>query len=187
MVKYLLGTRDTALELRPRKGPLHVDSASDSDWAGCPTTRKSTSGAMVWLSGALVISPCRTQELIALSSPEAEYSASTVRVAEAKFVQSILLDRGETAETEHFCRQQSRDHTRAKDWPRWHATHGDQILVDTRRNRKSTHETDQGQLDRECDVATTLTQQRFRKNDDCWADQSNKVSFSSDQSMTREK
>ena len=40
MVKYLLGTRATALELRPRKGPLHLDSASDSDWAGCPTTRK---------------------------------------------------------------------------------------------------------------------------------------------------
>ena len=48
MVKYLYGTRDTALELRPRKGPLRLDSPSDSDWAGCPTTRKSSSGAMVW-------------------------------------------------------------------------------------------------------------------------------------------
>ena len=35
---------------------------------------------------------CRTQGLTALSSPEAEYYACTVGVAEAKFVQSTLLD-----------------------------------------------------------------------------------------------
>ena len=65
LVKYLNGTRDTEEELRPRKGTLHLYSASDSVWAGCPTTRKSSSGAMVWLNGALVSSLCRTQGLIA--------------------------------------------------------------------------------------------------------------------------
>ena len=79
-----------------------LDSASDSDWAGCPTSRKSSSGAMVWLNGALVSSLCKTQRLIALSSPEAECHACTVGVAEAKFVQSILLDWGVIAEKEHF-------------------------------------------------------------------------------------
>ena len=92
MVKYLYGTRDTVLQLMPRKGTLRLDSASDSDWAGCPTSRKSSSGAMVWLNGALVSSLCKTQGLIALSSPEAEYCAHTVEVAEAKFVQSNLFD-----------------------------------------------------------------------------------------------
>ena len=94
MVKYLYGTRDTVSQLRPRKGTLRLDSASDSDRAGCPTSRKSPSGAMVWLSGALVSSLCKTQGLIALSSPEAEHYACTVGAAEAKFVQSILLDWG---------------------------------------------------------------------------------------------
>ena len=93
MVKYLYVTRDTVLQM---------DSASDSDWAGFPTSRKSSSGAMVWLNGALVSSLCKTQGLIALSSPEAECHACTVGVAEAKFVQSILLDWGVTAEIEHF-------------------------------------------------------------------------------------
>ena len=102
MVKYLYGTRDTALQLRPRKGTLCLDSASDSDWVGCPTTRKSSSGAMVWLTGALVGFLGKTQGLIALSSPEAEYDACTVGVAEAKFVQAILLDWGVTADIEHF-------------------------------------------------------------------------------------
>ena len=72
MVKYLCGTRDTVSQLMPRKGTLRLDSASDSDWAGCPTSRKSSSRAMVWLSGALVNSLCKTQGLIALSTPEAE-------------------------------------------------------------------------------------------------------------------
>ena len=102
MVKYLHGTRDTALQRRPRKGTMRLDSASHSDWAGCPSTRKSTSGAMVWLNGAPVSTLCKTQGLTALSSPEAEYYAGTVGVAEAKLVQSILLDRGVTAEIEHF-------------------------------------------------------------------------------------
>ena len=31
MVKYCYGTRDIALELQPRKDPLHLDSASDSE------------------------------------------------------------------------------------------------------------------------------------------------------------
>ena len=102
MVKYLYGKHDTALQLRPRKGTLRLDSPSDSDWAGCPTTTKSSSGAMVWLNGALMSSLCKTQGFIALSSPEAEYYACTVGVAEAKFIQSILLDWGVTAEIEHF-------------------------------------------------------------------------------------
>ena len=43
MVKYLYGTRDTVLQLMPRKGTLRLDSASDSDWDRCPSTRKSHS------------------------------------------------------------------------------------------------------------------------------------------------
>ena len=99
-MKYLYGTRDTALQLRPHKGTLRLDSASDSYLAGCPSTRKSSSRALVWLNGALVSSLCKTQGLIALSSPEAEYCACTVGVAEATSVQSILLDWGVTAEIE---------------------------------------------------------------------------------------
>ena len=67
----------------------------------------------MWLNGALVDSLCRTQGLIALSSPEA------MGVSEATFVQSLLLDWGEFAEIEHFadCSQafpsrESLDHAR---------------------------------------------------------------------------
>ena len=61
----------------------------------------------MWLRGALVSSLCRTQGPIALSSPEAEYNVRTVGVAEAKFVQSFLLDWGESAEIETAARSRS--------------------------------------------------------------------------------
>ena len=125
LVKYLYGTRDTALELQPRKGTLHLYSASDSDWAGCPTTRRSSSGAVVWLNGALVSSLRRTQGLIALSS--------------------MLLTRSRIQ-----WKSPRQNHARKKDRSR-HATHGDQILVDSGITQGSTPEIDQGQVYGECD------------------------------------
>ena len=98
IVKYLYGTRDIALELRPRRGPLRLDSASEVVQRRGSHPR----GAMVCLNSALVSSLCTTQGLIALSSPEAEYYACTAGVAEVKFVQSVLLDWCVTAEIEHF-------------------------------------------------------------------------------------
>ena len=45
----------------------------DSDWAGCKSTRKSTSGGAVTWGGGLLKSRSRTQGCVALSSGEAEY------------------------------------------------------------------------------------------------------------------
>ena len=45
----------------------------DSDWAGCRRTRKSTSGGVVMLGSHLIKSWSTTQQVIALSSGEAEY------------------------------------------------------------------------------------------------------------------
>ena len=131
---------------------LRLDGASDRDWAGCPTARKSSSGAVVvWLNGALVSSLCKTQGLIALSSPEAEYYACTVGVAEAKFVQSILLDWCLTAEIEHFVDNSNGHHGRAKDWSLWNATHGNQILVDSGGTPCTANEIDRSQGNGEWD------------------------------------
>ena len=94
MVKHLYGTRDTVLQLTPHEGTLRLGWMSDVE--------EVILGSMVWLNGPLASSLCKTQGLIALSSPEAEYFACTVGVAEAKFVQSILLDWGVTADIEHF-------------------------------------------------------------------------------------
>eukprot|EP00971_Amphidinium_carterae_P181374 3598257-Amphidinium_carterae.1 len=44
----------------------------DSDWAGCPISRKSTTGVVCQLWGASIVHYSRTQATVAQSSAEAE-------------------------------------------------------------------------------------------------------------------
>ena len=55
----------------------------DSAWAGCPTTRKSTTGFVVTLLGTTINYRSRTQATIALSSAEAELYAINTGATEA--------------------------------------------------------------------------------------------------------
>ena len=48
---------------------------SDSDWAGCRTTGKSTSGGLVMVGRHLIKSWSRTEDSVTLSSAEAELVA----------------------------------------------------------------------------------------------------------------
>jgi hypothetical protein len=88
ILRYLKGTLDFGLSFR--KGLYgakeHGDLVgfSDADHAGCPTSRKSWSGA-VWLFGGDVISwRCRQQTTVALSSMEAELVALTAAAREGQ-------------------------------------------------------------------------------------------------------
>jgi hypothetical protein len=66
----------------------------DSDWAGCKTTRKSTSaGVMTWGKSVLK-SWSRTQGSVSLSSGEAEFYAAIKGSAESIGCQSLLRDMG---------------------------------------------------------------------------------------------
>ena len=70
------------LALRPRlvtkyckQGPLKtVVGWSDSDWAGCPETRKSTSGGVIMIGSHVIRTWSTTQSVIATSSGEAEFT-----------------------------------------------------------------------------------------------------------------
>ena len=52
--------------------PLSIDCYSDSDWGGDLVTRRSTSGGVVLRGDHLVLSWSRTQQIVSLSSAEAE-------------------------------------------------------------------------------------------------------------------
>ena len=56
---------------------------ADSDWAGCATTRKSTTGFLIKVFGATIHYGSRTQATIALSSAEAELYAINIGATEA--------------------------------------------------------------------------------------------------------
>ena len=64
----------------------NIECYCDSNCNGCKTSRKSTSSGMVFLNGCLVLSLCKSQSTIALSSCEAELLAMTHMTAEAIMV-----------------------------------------------------------------------------------------------------
>ena len=70
--RYLEGHRRLIYEY-PRQEVTHIEVYSDTDWAGCPRTRKSTSGGCTMLGVHMTKSWSSTQPNPALSSGEAEY------------------------------------------------------------------------------------------------------------------
>ena len=78
----------------PWQEATQVDVYSDTDWAGCLRTRKSTSGGVVLLGGHLIKSWSSTQALVALSSGEAEYYGVVKGAGVGLGYQSLLEDLG---------------------------------------------------------------------------------------------
>ena len=67
---------------------------TDSDWAGCKETRKSSSAGVLMLGGHTMKAYTRKQKVIAKSSAEAELYAAALGASEAKGVQSMMCDLG---------------------------------------------------------------------------------------------
>ena len=76
--------------LRRARSDFELEVYSDSNWALCNVTRKSTTSFMVFLCGSLIFSACRTQASVALSSCEAELLAGTAAVGDAIQMSHIL-------------------------------------------------------------------------------------------------
>ena len=72
-----------------------VSAFSDSDWAGCEDTRKSTTGFVVLLFGSCPLSwSSKKQTTVALSSAEAEYMAIGMALRELKWTRGLLRELG---------------------------------------------------------------------------------------------
>ena len=71
-----------------------IDVYTDSDWAGCRATRKSTSGGLVLLGGGILKSWSKTQGPVALSSGEAEYYSMVRGTVEGIGLQTLAKDLG---------------------------------------------------------------------------------------------
>ena len=71
-----------------------VDIYSDTDWAGCAKTRKSTSGGCVVLGGHLIKSWSSTQTSVSLSSGESEFYGVVKAGGVSLGYQALLRDLG---------------------------------------------------------------------------------------------
>jgi hypothetical protein len=89
ILRYLRGTPDFGLLLR-RSSSSDLVVYTDADWAGCPDTRRSTSGYVVFLGDKLVSWSAKRQIVVSRSSAEAEYRAVANGVAEATWLRQLL-------------------------------------------------------------------------------------------------
>ena len=91
ILRYVRGTLDLGLLLQPST-TAELTVYSNADWAGCPNMRKSTLGYAVFLGSNLVSWSSKRQNMVSLSSAEAEYHAVANVVAEVTWLHQLLLE-----------------------------------------------------------------------------------------------
>ena len=96
LLRYIKRTQHYRFYVRPAVRTMDttpdLDVFVDSDWAGCATTRKSTSGFVIKFMGSTIHFGSRTQATIALSSAEAELYAINTGATESLHIRNILQE-----------------------------------------------------------------------------------------------
>ena len=64
----------------------------DSDWGGCNTTFRSTTGYVFFFNGGVICHTSKRQPTAALSSTEVEYNALSLAMKEAVWLRQLLLE-----------------------------------------------------------------------------------------------
>ena len=75
LTRYLISNPRTVIRYDWQNNESTVQGFTDSDFAGCRQTAKSTSGGIIMIGGHYIKSWSSTQKTIALSSGEAELTA----------------------------------------------------------------------------------------------------------------
>ena len=92
--RYLKGKPRLVMKFPWQVRQSLVTSYTDSDWAGCRRTAKSTSGGILTLGSHVIKSYSRQQKVIALSSAEAELYAMVAASAETLAIIAYAADLG---------------------------------------------------------------------------------------------
>ena len=91
ILRYLKGTPDSGLFFAATGTP-QLWAFSDSDWAGCKDSRKSTTGYLVYLGSSLVSWQSKKQSTVSRSSSKAEYRALASTTCELQWLTFLLQD-----------------------------------------------------------------------------------------------
>lgn len=93
ILRYVKGTMFHGLHF-PFRESLKLQAYSDSDWAGDPTNRRSTTGYCFFLGNSLISWRSKKQSVVARSSTEAEYRALADATSELVWIRWLLEDMG---------------------------------------------------------------------------------------------
>ncbi|GKD64335.1 ribonuclease H-like domain-containing protein [Tanacetum coccineum] len=88
---YVQGTLEFGLQLYASSGSSLV-AYSDTDWAGCPATRRSTFGYCVFMGENILSWSAKRQHTLSRSSAKAEYRGVANVVAETAWLRNLLRE-----------------------------------------------------------------------------------------------
>lgn len=108
ILRYIKGTSNDGIFYSTNE-VVKLVGYTDSDWAGDIETRKSTSGYAFYLGSAIFSWSSKKQQVVALSTAEAEYIAATNCATQAIWLRKILefLQHQQDAPTTIFCDNKS--------------------------------------------------------------------------------
>ncbi|XP_016546839.1 secreted RxLR effector protein 161-like [Capsicum annuum] len=89
LLRYLKQTSSFGLQIT-RKTDSRLMVCSDSDWAGDPAVRTSTTGYVIYLESTPVSWSSKKQRSVSRSSTEAEYRAVAAALAETNWITNLL-------------------------------------------------------------------------------------------------
>jgi hypothetical protein len=94
VLRYLRGTQCMGIHYgSDAEGMPRLVGYADASWGSCPITRRSTTGYIFSLGGAITWRS-QKQAVVALSTAEAEYMAASSSVQEAVWLRGVLNDAG---------------------------------------------------------------------------------------------
>ena len=93
VVRFLKGSPGQGILLKSMCD-LQLRGWCDADWAGCPLTRRSLTGWVVYLGDSPISWKTKKQHIVSRSSAEAEYRSMALTTCELKWLKSVLLSLG---------------------------------------------------------------------------------------------
>jgi hypothetical protein len=93
ILRYVRGTSRLGLHLHATSS-MDIVAYSNADLAGCPDTRRSTSGFSIFIGDSLVSWSSKRQPTVSRSSNEAEYRAVANAVSECCWLRNLLGELG---------------------------------------------------------------------------------------------